>query len=84
MRMANAAAAPAAATSDESLWVSAAMAVLVEAAEEEAEVEAWLVEVVVDVWVPVTVVDWSVLVAAVTKASVPVLVPVSVEPELVL
>lgn len=51
------------------MWASAAMAVLVAAAEEEAELAGALLEVV-EAWVPVMVVDPSVLVAAVTEASV--------------
>lgn len=68
--MANAAAAPAAATSEESLWVRGATPVLVAAAEAD---EA-LFEAVVEALVPVTVVE--------SEVSVPDLVPVSVELEL--
>jgi hypothetical protein len=75
--MANAAAAPAAATSEESLWVSAARPLLVAAAEADEVVEA-LSEVVVAVLVPVRLV----LDAAVV--SVLAFVPVSVELELAL
>jgi hypothetical protein len=74
--MANAAAAPAAATSEESLWVRGATPVLVSAAEAD---EA-LFEDVVEALVPVTVVESEVLVAP--AVSVPDLVPVSVELEL--
>lgn len=78
--MANAAAAPAAATREESLWVRPAAPVLVDGAAEdeaeaEAEDEALAVVGLSVVEVPVEV--ESVLVAA--EASVPVLVPVSVE-----
>lgn len=66
--MANAAAAPAAATSEESLWVGGATPELVAAAEAD---EA-LSEAVVEAWVPVTVVESEVLVAP--AVSVPDLV----------
>lgn len=76
--MANAAAAPAAATSEESLWVSAATPVLVAAAEtDEAPFEAMVEASVVEALVPVTVVEAEVLVAP--EVSVLDLVPVSVE-----
>jgi hypothetical protein len=80
MRIANAAAAPAAATSEESLCLIPATPVLVAAAEEDALAELEALSVV-EALVPVVVVLPSVLVAAeaLVAVLVPVVVPVSVE-----
>lgn len=80
MSIAKAAAAPAAATSEESLWVIPAAPVLDDAAaDDDAEAEDEALSVVALSAVEAAVEVESVLVAA--EASVPVLVPVSVELE---